>query len=136
MTLYALLAAELPFGATPGDALRRRIKEINYTLKDYFSNDAQTLLMSIFKEADYRISLNDVTETNFYMKHEANMIGNPNFVNTEFEAIAVDDKILQQIEDCHSIPRDVVKESLNCFKLNASYGLYFLTVRKNGKKGI
>ena len=101
VTLYALLAAELPFGATPGEALRKRIKDISYALKDYFSYDAQTLLMCILKESEYRCSLKDVMESNFFVKHEQNLLKQPNFVNTEFEMIAIDTEVLQQIDDCY-----------------------------------
>ena len=60
VTVYAMLAAQLPFEATDPEERKKNILNFKYSLEPPFSSKAQKLFASIFVDAKYRPRLADL----------------------------------------------------------------------------
>jgi serine/threonine protein kinase len=91
VTLYAMLAAELPFEGEDFEQRRKNILAFRYRTQPTFSSKVQKLFASIFVDAKYRPRLSDLLNSEFALAYE---FGNSEFIDLKYDTPETEDKVL------------------------------------------
>ena len=85
VTLYAMLAVELPFEGVTNEKKRSNIINCRWAFKPFFSARVNKLLNSIFVEASSRISLEELSSSEFLGSYQMNTTNN--FIDYQYEML-------------------------------------------------
>ncbi len=91
MTLYAMLAAELPFEGEDIEERRKNILSLRYRVQPTFSSKVQKLFASIFVDAKYRPRLSDLLSSEFALAYEC---GNSRFIDLKHDTPETEEKVV------------------------------------------
>lgn len=91
VTLYAMIAGQLPFDGVGMKDTKRNIMEIKYEMKNFFSDDAKDVFSKIFVDDSERACIEDLEETVFCKK---GFMIHPNFININTDEVSADPHIL------------------------------------------
>lgn len=128
VTLYAMLAVELPFEGLTNEKKRSNIINCRWAFKPFFSARVNKLLNSIFVDASSRISLQELSNSEFLSSYQ--MITSNNFINYQNEMIVPEEQILTLAELECRVDRNKVIDSLKAFRLDKYKTIYYLLLKR------
>jgi len=127
VTLYAMLAAQLPFDIENQESIKSNLINCKYHIPDHFSHKATTLITSIFVEASYRPKLNDLVFSEFSLISEPI---NSKFINFKTENLLLETDVVKILStDYHLDASKVADSVINC-RFDKFYAMYYLTLKK------
>lgn len=95
VTLYTMLAAEMPFEGADPEKRKTKILNCKWTPKPFFSPRVQRLLSGIFVEPSQRLKLEDLQNSEFAL---AFPLHDPAYVDPSREVLVPEDSILTILE--------------------------------------
>ena len=127
VSLYAMLAGELPFDGEKTKETKKNIKQIRYEMKSFFSEEVEEMFKKIFVEEEQRASIEELEQTAFVRNCTT---VSPNFINVNVDKIVLDSHILEMIENEFKVNSEDVSECVTKLKLDHNFSLYYLTVQR------
>ena len=126
VTLYATLAAALPFdGATP-ERRKAAILSCKFRQHPSFSLKAQKLFASIFTDTQYRARLDDLQVSEFALSYEP---AESHFIDFKKESLVLEDSIVKMLDKEYRMnPEKVVDSVKNC-RLDKYHAVYYLAIK-------
>ena len=106
VTLYAMLAAELPFEGQDFQQRKKNILACRYRPQPSFSSKAQKLLASIFVDSKYRPRLTDLLNSEFMLAYD---FAFPDFINLNYDIPETQEKVIECIEKNHRIQGRLIR---------------------------
>jgi serine/threonine protein kinase len=126
VTMYAMLAAQLPFEGETTDKRKANIVSCKFEQKHFFSPRAQKLFSSIFTEAKHRVKLWELRTSEFSLSHEPTK---PHFIDFKNENIVIEESIIDIIDkEYHVDPQKVIESVKNC-RFDKYHAMYYLTLK-------
>jgi|688.fasta_scaffold777219_1 5'-AMP-activated protein kinase catalytic alpha subunit len=126
VTLYAMLAAQLPFEGDTPEKRKANIMAFKFEQKSFFSVKAQNLFSSIFVESKRRAKLWDLKTSEFSLSFEPSR---PHFIDFKSESILVEDQIIEIIDREYHIDGQKVVESVKSCRFDKYHAMYYLTLK-------
>jgi len=95
VTLYTMLAAELPFEDKDNNVKLGKIMNFEWAPKPYFSPSVCKLLSTIFVQANRRVTLNGMLKSDLLMQY---YFDSPSSIDCERETILIENSLLALAE--------------------------------------
>jgi serine/threonine protein kinase len=131
VTLYTMLAAEMPF---EGDAEKRRARILacKWTAKNFFSPRVIRLLNGIFVEPTRRLLLADLQNSEFAQNYP---VQEPAFVDAAKEVLVPEEGVLGILEREFGLSAKKVGESVKGYSLDRFRAHYYLVLARQMAAG-
>lgn len=126
VTLYAMLAAQLPFEGETNEKRKANIMNCKYNHQPSFSIKAQKLLSSIFVDAKHRVHLWELKASEFSLTYQTVV---PHFIDFHHENIVLEDEVMDILDKDYHIDRQKVAESVKYCRLDKYHAMYYLTLK-------
>lgn len=95
VTLYTMLAAELPFEDKDNNVKIGKIMNFQWSPKPYFSPNVRKILSTIFVEANRRVTLKGMLRSDLLLMYH---FDSPNSIDCDKETIMIENSILTLAE--------------------------------------
>lgn len=109
VTLYAMLASELPFESESNEKRKARIINCKWVAKPFFSQRVQKLFSRIFTESSKRITLNELLSNEFVMGYQFKPA---NYIDFKNETIVLEEAIMTMLDKEYHLDKKKVYESV------------------------
>jgi serine/threonine protein kinase len=126
VTLYAMLAAQLPFEGDTPERRKANIVALKFEQKSFFSVKVQKLFASIFVDSKHRARLWDLKTCEFSLSYEPS---HPHFIDFKSENIVVEEQIIEIIDREYHMDGQKVIESVKSCRFDKYHAMYYLTLK-------